>query len=60
MLISLDFGGQHLVTLQVCLAGVMNASVGALPLHLEDMVESGVKVLDRREMRVPRRKSERE
>jgi len=49
---SLEFGSPHLVAPQVHLVGVANALARALPLHLEDMVEYGTKVFDKREIRV--------
>jgi len=52
VLISLDFSSQHLVALQVHLVRVEKASAGALPLHLEDIVECGIKALDKREIRI--------
>ena len=49
VLISPDFNNLRLVAPQVCLAGVENASEGALPLHFEGIVEGGIKVFLTRE-----------
>ena len=39
-----DFGNLQLMALRIRLAEVANASKGALSLHMEDIVEGGIKV----------------